>query len=84
MKKGQGLSLNTIIIALLVLIVLVALVLIFTGRINLFRGGLKDCAGECMQTATGCSNGKIGYYLKDCSGVGGEGGDYCCPKNAPE
>ena len=36
-KKGQGLSLNVIIIAVLALIVLVVLVAIFTGRITLFQ-----------------------------------------------
>lgn len=36
-KSGQGLSLNTIIIAVLALIVLVVLVMIFTGRIAIFE-----------------------------------------------
>jgi hypothetical protein len=33
-KKGQGLPLNTIIIAIIVLVVLVVLVAVFTGRIG--------------------------------------------------
>jgi hypothetical protein len=41
-KKGQGLSLTTIIVAALALIVLVVLVLIFTGRIALFEQGVSD------------------------------------------
>ena len=36
-KKGQGLSLNVIIIAAIGLIVLVLLIAIFTGRIGTFR-----------------------------------------------
>ena len=36
-KKGQGMPLNTIIIAIIVLVVLVVLVAIFTGRISLFE-----------------------------------------------
>lgn len=35
-KKGQGMPLNTIIIAIIVLVVLVVLVAIFTGRIAIF------------------------------------------------
>ena len=48
MKKGQGLSLNTIIIAAIVLIVLVVLWAIFTGRMGAFAEGVKkqDTATE--------------------------------------
>ncbi len=42
MKKGQGLSLNTIIIAAIVLIVLIVLWAIFTGRMGKFTAGLKS------------------------------------------
>jgi hypothetical protein len=41
-KKGQGLSLTTIIVAALALIVLVVLVMVFTGRINVFEKGLSN------------------------------------------
>ena len=44
-KKGQGLSLTTIIVAAIALIVLVVLVMIFTGRIGIFSGGV-DTAGN--------------------------------------
>ena len=40
-KKGQGLSLNVIIIAALALIVLVVLVMVFTGQIGKFQVGLS-------------------------------------------
>ncbi len=42
MKKGQGLSLNTIIIAAIVLIVLVVLWAIFTGRMGVFTKGIQE------------------------------------------
>ncbi len=42
MKKAQGLSLNTIVIAALALLVLVVLVLIFTGRIGKFGQGVDE------------------------------------------
>jgi hypothetical protein len=41
-KKGQGLSLNVIIIAALALIVLVILVAIFTGRLGIFDSALGE------------------------------------------
>jgi aerobic-type carbon monoxide dehydrogenase small subunit (CoxS/CutS family) len=44
-KKGQGMSLNVIIIAALALIVLVVLIAIFMGRIGTFKGGV-DKAGQ--------------------------------------
>ena len=39
-KKGQGLSLNVIIVAALALIVLVVLIVVFTGRIAVFDKGV--------------------------------------------
>ena len=41
-KKAQGLSLNVVIIAALVLIVLVVLVVIFSGRTALFSKGTAE------------------------------------------
>ena len=42
MKKAQGLSLQTIVIAALVLIVLVVLVLVFSGKIGETSKGVSD------------------------------------------
>lgn len=63
--KSQGLSLNTIIIAAIVLIVLVVLWAVFTGRMGVFsrevtevtKGGTCAEAGGVMrlETAGGCS-----------------------------
>ena len=47
-KKGQGLSINAIILAAIALIVLVVLVAIFTGRLGLFSKGLGE-ATSCDQ-----------------------------------
>ena len=49
-KKGQGISINTIIIAAIGLAVLVVLFAIFTGRLGIFTRTLKDtdtCAQKC-------------------------------------
>jgi hypothetical protein len=60
MKKGQGLPLNTIIIAAIVLIVLVVLWAIFTGRMGTFSTGVKNvenCKDAC--TALGRTEDQI-------------------------
>ena len=49
-KKAQGISMETIVVAVIVLFVLAVLLLVFTGRINIFGWGLRSCAtlqGEC-------------------------------------
>ena len=70
-KRGQGLSLNTIIIAAIALIVLVVLVMIFTGRMSVFTGQVSTCAnqgGRCM-TTTECEQSPAGNEIKasDCA-----------------
>ncbi len=68
-RRGD-LTLNTIVIAALVLIVLVVLIMIFTGRISIFGEKLgdleKDCGGRggkiCDQ---GCGDGQ---EIKDSEG----------------
>ena len=60
-KKGQGLSLNTIIIAAIALLVLVVLVMIFTGRMSVFTGGVSGCVnqgGKCnsYDNEVACTN----------------------------
>ena len=50
MKKAQGLPLNTIVIAALVLLVLVILALILTGKLGTFAQRTNECAtngGSC-------------------------------------
>ncbi len=49
-KKSQGLSLNTVVIAALVVLVLVILAAILMGRLDIFTGHLRDCPGTCMQS----------------------------------
>ena len=57
-KKGQSISINTIIVAAIGLAVLVVLFLVFTGRMNIFNIGIQqvtDCSQGC--TAAGYSQG---------------------------
>ena len=72
MKKGQGLSLNVIIVAALALIVLVILVAIFTGRLGVFDKSvgqegdaqlikMRIQYGDCMPTLTSEADFKRAY-----------------------
>ncbi|MBI2548357.1 hypothetical protein HYW21_03330 [Candidatus Woesearchaeota archaeon] len=79
--KAQGLSLNTIIIAVLVLIVLIVLVLIFTGKIRLFSADLENCVskgGQCQANA--CPSGYAKIPNSDCEKTpdGSPTGNVCC------
>ena len=56
-KKGQGLSLNTIIIGLIVLVVLVVIIAIFTassGRLAENAGSCEAAGGKCVLASEGC------------------------------
>jgi hypothetical protein len=55
MKKGQGISLNVIVIAAIALLVLVLLSVIFVGRIGQF--GTKS--SECEEKGGKCYDGVI-------------------------
>ncbi len=52
MKKAQGISINTIIIAAIALIVLVILIAIFTGRMGIFGQGLDNAQQVECKTET--------------------------------
>ena len=60
MKKGQGVSITTIIVAAIALIVLVVLIAIFTGRLGGFETGLtsEEQAGR-VQAAALASDGNV-------------------------
>ena len=67
MKKAQGISINTIIIAALGLAVLVVLFLIFTGRIGIFSKGVDEsqsCDSICK--AAGKSTAQAAGPDKQC------------------
>ena len=80
MKKGQGLPLNVIIIAAIVLIVLVVLWAIFTGRMGKFVTSLKQQEDKtCNQLGGGlpqeppCPTGKNAIKTTDAPGT-----QVCC------
>ncbi len=82
MKKGQGLSMNVIIIAVLALIVLVLLIVIFSGKMGQFRSGVSTCGGtKCAELATDCAENENPIYLSGCDANNDgepDGGNYCC------
>ena len=84
MKKGQGISINVIVITAIALIVLIVLVIILSGRIGVFGRGLSVCKGFCAASSNACdAEGAIGIPTKNCNAdddqapdVKGDG--YCC------
>ena len=61
-KKGQSISINTIIIAALALAVLVVLFAIFTGRLGGFTKGVTEtdtCAQKCTSLSLLTHNDKL-------------------------
>jgi hypothetical protein len=76
-KRGQVLSLNTIVIAILVITVLVVLIVVFTGQTGRFTRGLGDCAtqGGTCTLGDNCPGGYSKAPLATC-----EQGKVCCIK----
>ena len=73
MKKGEGLALNTIVIAAIALIVLLIIIGIITGtagKVIPFFGKQSDCSGrggECKASSIVCDEKAAPVYgLKDC------------------
>lgn len=68
MRKGQGLSLNVIIVAAIVLVVLIVLWLVFTGRIGLFGQGLEATEKNCKSLCTGLGVYEMDHFGAECTG----------------
>ena len=76
-KKGQSISINTIIIAAIALAVLVVLFAIFTGRLGLFSRGVQETT-NCDQACKSAGYARAGPSLTpisegfygDCSSPG--------------
>ena len=49
-KKGQGISINVIIVAVIALVVLVVLLAIFMGKITIFDIGVSKAASTLLAT----------------------------------
>lgn len=77
MKKGQGLSITTIVVAAIALLVLVVLVAVFTGRI----GGFSKAVADCSQKGGFCADKQ---YNENGFNYTPEPGAKTCPINAPK
>lgn len=69
-KKAQGMSLNTVIIAIIVLVVLVVLIMIFTGYFSrIFTPTVQSCettlSGKCRVLACADDEATIAKYDGD-------------------
>ena len=86
-KKAQGLSLNTIIIAIIVLIVLVVIIMVFTGYFgNKFTPGITACensGGSCkFGGADGCGFDSFGSKVSSLDAKCSSTSQTCCPKDS--
>lgn len=86
-KKGQGISITTIIIAVLGLIVLVVLVLIFTGQIGKFgkgvdsqKAGCVDLGGVWQTSDVACADQV--FIITDSDDRAAHRSEICCKKQA--
>lgn len=84
MKKGQGISLNVVIIAAIALIVMVVLIMVFTGKIGTFTKETASCdsqGGSCVSDIDGCEGDfekKMAKYICDEDGDGEPDDDLVC------
>ena len=64
-KKGQGISINVIIVTIIALLVLVLLSFVFSSKFAQFSKGVSDCNEfanhQCQQRGPSCDPG----YIKD-------------------
>lgn len=82
-KKGQGLSINVIIVAALALIVLIVLWAIFTGRMGIFVKGIKETDKTCAELGgmykDSCGENEKAVVAKDAN-LPENIGKVCCIK----
>lgn len=64
-KKGQGLTLNVIVIALLVIIVLVVLIVNFTQNINKSQDGVNEVSDSFKKNCDKATNPILRSYDQD-------------------
>lgn len=81
-KKAQGMSLNTVIIAIIVLVVLVVLVMIFTGYFGkVFAPTVGSCAAGGGTCAPDCGKDQLNRPIGELKGYKCTGTEKCCQPN---
>jgi hypothetical protein len=90
MKRAESLSLQTIIIAAIVLVVFIVVILIFTKGIPKNLPKFNDCdPTACVPTSDKCGSGTVAIYGLGCDQIKDATGKvpnpppkpYCCKKN---
>ncbi len=76
--KGDGLSLNVIVIAVIAILVLVVLAVIFFNQMGTFDRGVTSCSGQCVLEANSCQSQTPIAIPMSCELPGGGSGNYCC------
>lgn len=76
-KKGDGLSLNVIILAVIALLILIVLSVILLRGTGNFNKGVNACDGGCVFEKVECAQGYVGIP-SSCTTLGGQKGNFCC------
>lgn len=74
MKKAQGISMTTIVVAAICLIVLVVIIVIFTGNINTWGGDIKSCTAKGGKSCGGACNAETQVEVPNVC----PSGQHCC------
>ena len=80
-KRGQGISMNVIIIAAIALLVLVVLSVVFMGRMGTFSSGTAECnnqGGKCSDVACGTPGSDVATLSTPFDGAKCPSGQTCC------
>ncbi len=65
--RGQGISINVIVLTAIALIVLIVLVVVLTGRVQIFGKGLGECRGNCVVSVNQCTGGASAIPTTKCN-----------------
>jgi hypothetical protein len=68
-RKAQGLSVHTIIVAIIGLIILVAIVLMLTGKLGGFDEGVTKISGDVTKTCTEIIGSDTRKSKTDCDDI---------------
>ena len=78
MKKSQGLSLRTIVIAVIAIIVMLILISIFSNKISFFSENAMDCGSKGGSCKNNCTSDEITILRTSCNFDLQEDNDDCC------
>lgn len=74
MKRAQGLSFNTIVVAAIALLILAVVVLILMGKLGGWSDNVDKCSAKNGQCYTSCSGSMLPVANTDCD----KSNQICC------